>query len=206
MATVSPLQGIERIVLATGNPGKVRELDALLAGCGVRVLAQADFDVPEADETGLSFVENALIKARNAALHTGLPAIADDSGLEVDVLGGAPGIHSARYAGPTADDATNNHKLLAALHDHPAAARAARFRCAMVFLRHASDASPLIVQAAWEGHILTAPAGAGGFGYDPLFFVPTAGCSAAELNPVEKNRISHRGQAVRALLSTLTGA
>ena len=200
-----PLQGIQHIVLATSNAGKVRELNALLADKDVRVVAQADFGVPDADETGLSFVENALIKARNASLHTGLPAIADDSGLEVDALGGAPGIYSARYAGLDADDAANNHKLLKALEGRPATERSARFHCAMVFLRHAGDPSPLISQAAWEGCILTEPRGSGGFGYDPLFFVPATQSSAAELDPKQKNRLSHRGQAMQALLSALTG-
>ncbi|AOV15699.1 non-canonical purine NTP pyrophosphatase, RdgB/HAM1 family [Acidihalobacter aeolianus] len=203
--SASPLHGVERLVLASGNPGKVRELGALLAGSGVQVVAQADFGVPEAEETGLSFVENAILKARNAALHTGLPAVADDSGLEVDALDGAPGIYSARYAGPEADDAANNAKLLGALAGVPEAARTARFRCAMVFLRHAGDASPVIALAAWEGRILAAPAGAGGFGYDPLFAVAGLDCTAAELDPAEKNRLSHRGQAVRALLAALTG-
>lgn len=199
------LQDIGRIVLATGNPGKVRELNVLLADAGVQVLSQSDFGVPEADETGLSFVENALIKARNAALHTGLPAIADDSGLAVDALDGAPGIYSARYAGVDANDVANNVKLLAALEGRPMEERNARFHCAMVFLRHAGDASPVIAQATWEGHILMEARGKGGFGYDPLFWVPSANCSAAELDANQKNRASHRGQAVRALLAILKG-
>lgn len=194
----------ERIVLATNNAGKVSEINALLSDYEVQVISQADLGVPEAEETGMTFVENALIKARNAALHTGLPSIADDSGLEVDALGGAPGIYSARYAGLGANDAANNHKLLLALEDCPAAERSARFHCAMVFLRHVGDAAPLITQATWEGRILTEPTGSDGFGYDPLFFVPDAQCSAAELGSSEKNRLSHRGQALRALLTVLT--
>lgn len=197
-------QGIERIVLATNNIGKVREINALLSGYDVQVISQADFGVPEAKETGMTFVENALIKARKATLHTGLPSIADDSGLEVDALGGAPGIYSARYAGLEADDDANNHKLLLALEGCPETERSARFHCTMVFLQHAGDASPIITQATWEGHILTAPTGSGGFGYDSLFFVPDTHCSAAELDTSEKNRLSHRGQALRMLLTALT--
>ncbi|MEJ2631562.1 MAG: RdgB/HAM1 family non-canonical purine NTP pyrophosphatase [Acidihalobacter sp.] len=199
------LTGIDRIVLATGNLGKVRELGAILADLGVHVLPQSDFGVPEADETGLSFVENAILKARNAAAHTGLPAIADDSGIEVDALNGAPGIYSARYAGADGDDAANNAKLLAALAELPPAARSARFRSVVVFMRHAEDPSPLIAEGAWEGRILDASRGSGGFGYDPLFQVAGRDVSAAELPAEEKNRLSHRGQALRRLLAELTG-
>ena len=199
------LAGLDRIVLATGNAGKVRELGAMLADLGVRVLPQSDFGVPEAEETGLSFVENAILKARNAAAHTGLPAIADDSGLEVDALNGAPGIYSARYAGADGNDAANNAKLLAALAELPPEARGARFRSVVVFMRHAEDPSPLIAEGAWEGHILDAPRGSGGFGYDPLFLVAGRDVSAAELPGEEKNRLSHRGQALRRLLAALTG-
>jgi XTP/dITP diphosphohydrolase len=199
------LTGIDRIVLATGNLGKVRELGAMLADLGVHVLPQSDFGVPEAEETGLSFVENAILKARNAAAHTGLPAIADDSGIEVDALNGAPGIYSARYAGTDGDDAANNAKLLAALAELPPAARSARFRSVVVFMRHADDPSPLIAEGAWEGRILDAPRGSGGFGYDPLFQVAGRDVSAAELPAEEKNRLSHRGQALRRLLAELTG-
>jgi XTP/dITP diphosphohydrolase len=199
------LTGIDRIVLATGNLGKVRELGAMLADLGVHVLPQSDFGVPEAEETGLSFVENAILKARNAAAHTGQPAIADDSGIEVDALNGAPGIYSARYAGTDGDDAANNAKLLAALAELPPAARSARFRSVVVFMRHADDPSPLIAEGAWEGRILDAPRGSGGFGYDPLFQVAGRDVSAAELPAEEKNRLSHRGQALRRLLAELTG-
>ncbi len=199
------LAGLDRIVLATGNAGKVRELGAMLADLDVRVLPQSDFGVPEAEETGLSFVENAILKARNAAAHTGLPAIADDSGIEVDALNGAPGIYSARYAGADGNDAANNAKLLAALAELPPEARSARFRSVVVFMRHAEDPSPLIAEGAWEGRILDAPRGSGGFGYDPLFLVAGRDVSAAELPAEEKNRLSHRGQALRRLLAALTG-
>jgi XTP/dITP diphosphohydrolase len=194
----------QRVVLATGNRGKVRELVDLLAGQGIDIAPQSDFGVPDADETGLTFVENAILKARNAAAHTGLPAIADDSGLEVDHLNGAPGIYSSRYAGD-GGSAANNAKLLAALDGVPEDKRSARFRCVLVFLRHADDPTPLICQGTWEGRILTAASGDGGFGYDPLFFVPAEGCSAAELAPARKNAISHRGQALRCLVNALKG-
>ena len=193
-----------RIVIATGNAGKLREFKTLLATREIEVVPQSDFAVPEADETGLTFVENAIIKARNAATHTGLPAIADDSGIEVDYLNGAPGIYSARYAGPGGDGPRNNAKLLDALAGVPEAQRQARFQCLLVYLRHAEDPTPLICQGTWEGRILERPAGEGGFGYDPVFFVPTDNCSAAELPPVRKNDISHRGQAMRALLRALS--
>ena len=201
--STSLLKGVERIVLATGNPGKVSELNALLADSGIDILAQTHFGIPEAKETGLSFIENALIKARNASLHTGLPAIADDSGLEVDALNGAPGIYSARYAGDASNDEHNNRKLLAALEGLPPHLRSARFRCVMVFLRHPGDSSPIVAQGDWNGSIRTTPTGSGGFGYDPIFNVSEADCSAAELDPGEKNYISHRGQALRALLAAL---
>ena len=193
----------ERLVLATGNAGKLRELREILGPWNVDVRPQSEFTHAHAAETGLSFVENALLKARHAAGASGLPAIGDDSGLEVDALRGAPGIHSARYAGPMASDADNNLKLLDELAAVPAAARGARYRCAMVYLRWPLDAAPLIAQAAWEGRILRAPVGVHGFGYDPLFEVAGTGRSAAQLDPAEKNRISHRGQALRALLLAL---
>ncbi len=191
------------IVLATGNPGKVREMADLLAPLGWRILPQSEFNVPEAGETGLSFVENAILKARNACRHTGLPAIADDSGLEVDALHGAPGIRSSRYAGPKADDLANVEKLLDALAQVPEAARSARFQCLMVYMRHAEDPTPLICQGTWEGRILSFPRGSGGFGYDPVFYIAERGCTSAELPPELKNRLSHRGQALRKLLEAL---
>jgi XTP/dITP diphosphohydrolase len=191
-----------RIVLATGNRGKVREFTELLAGSGLTIVPQTDFGITGADETGLTFVENAILKARHAAIHTGLPAIADDSGLEVDHLNGAPGIHSARYAGDGGSDA-NNAKLLEVLKGLPDERRTARFQCLLVYLRHAEDPTPLICQGTWEGRILHAPGGSAGFGYDPLFYVPDEGCSAAELDPARKNAISHRGQALTCLLAAL---
>lgn len=194
---------MKEIVLATGNLGKVREINELLTGTGIHVQPQSQFGVAEAEETGLTFVENALIKARNAALHTGLPAIADDSGLEVDALNGAPGIYSSRYAGPAAADRENVAKLLASLADVPEAQRGARFQCVMVYLRHAADATPLICHASWEGRILFAPRGVNGFGYDPVFYVPTHDCSSAESPPEIKNQLSHRGQALRQLVARL---
>ncbi len=192
-----------RIVLASNNPNKAREIGQLLAGQAIEVLPQSAFDVPEAEETGLTFVENAILKARNAAAHTGLPAIADDSGLEVDALNGKPGIHSARYAGPDATDADNNARLLQALAEVPDEQRTARFQCLMVFMRHDRDPTPLICQGTWEGRILRQPRGENGFGYDPLFWVPEKQCSAAELTADEKNALSHRGQALRCLLEAL---
>jgi XTP/dITP diphosphohydrolase len=195
----------ETIVLASNNAGKVREINQLLEGAGIRVVPQGDFGVPEAEETGQSFVENAILKARNAAQHSGLPAIADDSGIEVDALHGAPGIRSARYAGPGASDAENLARLLHALESVPEPERGARFQCVLVYLRHAADPTPLICQGTWEGRILEAPRGENGFGYDPVFYVPTHGCSAAELDPVVKNGLSHRGQALRRLRQLLEG-
>lgn len=194
---------MKKIVLASNNPGKAREINQLLEGSGITVLAQSELGVPEVEETGLSFVENALLKARNAAERTGLPAIADDSGLEVDALDGAPGIYSARYAGLGATDQENLQKLLADLAGVPQARRGARFQCLMVYLRHALDPTPLICQGTWEGRVLPEPRGANGFGYDPVFYAPTHDCSAAELPPEVKNHLSHRGQALRALLAAL---
>lgn len=191
------------IVLATGNSGKVREMAALLEPLAVHILPQSAFTVPEIEETGLTFVENAILKARNACRHTGLPTIADDSGLAVDALRGAPGIYSSRYAGAAADDRANVEKLLADLADTPEEARSARFICLMVYLRHAEDPTPLICQGSWEGLILRAPRGSGGFGYDPVFYVPSHDCSSAELPPEVKNRLSHRGQALRQLVERL---
>lgn len=194
---------VQQLVLATGNAGKVREFSALLADLGFAVTPQSAMQVTEAEETGLTFVENAILKARNASAQTGLAALADDSGLVVDALHGAPGIYSSRYAGEQADDATNNTKLLSALQDVPQAQRTAHFRCCIVLIRHANDPVPLIAEASWHGRILTAPDGQGGFGYDPLFFVPDQGCSSAALARDLKNRISHRGQAMQILKAQL---
>ncbi len=193
------------IVLASSNAGKVREFNQLLGSLQLEVVPQSQFNVTDADETGLTFVENAILKARNAAQHTGLPALADDSGLEVDALNGAPGIYSARYAGPKASDVENLEKLLGMLKDVPEQKRSARFQCVLVYLRHALDPTPLICQGTWEGRILTAPRGSNGFGYDPVFFVPTHAASAAELPAEIKNALSHRGQALRQLLASLPG-
>jgi XTP/dITP diphosphohydrolase len=180
----------------------VREFAELFAPHAIEVVPQSDFGVPDVAETGLTFVENALIKARNAAAHTGLPAIADDSGLEVDHLNGAPGIYSARYAGDGGSTA-NNAKLLEALAGVAEAQRGARFQCLLVYLRHAEDPTPVICQGTWEGRILDAPQGGQGFGYDPLFYVPDEGCSAAQLSAERKNALSHRGQALACLLHAL---
>lgn len=189
------------VVLASSNPGKLREFNQLLGSLQIEVLPQSHFSVADAEETGLSFVENALIKARNAARHTHKPALADDSGLEVDALRGAPGIYSARYAGVNASDAQNLEKLLEQLRDIPPPERSARFQCVLVYLRHAFDPTPLICQGTWEGSILTEPRGSNGFGYDPIFFIPSLSCSAAELDAQTKNSLSHRGQALRDLLA-----
>ncbi|HEY5789623.1 MAG TPA: RdgB/HAM1 family non-canonical purine NTP pyrophosphatase [Gammaproteobacteria bacterium] len=197
---------MRRVVLASNNRGKVRELGMLLAGSGLEVIAQGELGVPEAEETAPTFVENALLKARNAAQHTGLPALADDSGLAVDALGGAPGVRSARYAGVDADDAANNRRLLAELDGLPPARRTARFLCLLVYLRSADDPVPLICQGSWEGVVLDAPRGANGFGYDPLFYLPERDRTSAELPPELKNRLSHRGQALRQLVERLAAA
>ena len=194
---------MQDIVLASSNPGKVREINQVLAGLNVIVRPQAEFNVIDAEETGLTFVENAILKARNAAQHTGLPAIADDSGLEVDALAGAPGIYSARYAGEGASDLENLEKLLDALADVPEENRSARFQCLMVYMRHADDPTPLICQGSWEGRILMAARGSNGFGYDPVFYVPTHNCASAELAADIKNSLSHRGQALHQLVAAL---
>ena len=191
---------MQKIVLASNNAGKVREINQILAGLDFEVVPQADFDIPDADETGLTFVENAIIKARHAAQLSGLPAIADDSGLEVDALNGAPGIYSARYAGMGASDTDNLHKLLDALQGVPEAERTARFQCLMVFMQHSKDPTPLICQGSWEGRILETPQGENGFGYDPIFFVPERNCSSAQLDAETKNSLSHRGKALKQLL------
>ncbi len=190
-------------VLASGNPGKVAELQSLLHGLGIEVNPQSRYQVSSAEETGLSFVENALIKARHCAEQTRLPAIADDSGLVVDALQGAPGLYSSRYAGPQAGDHDNLQKLLTDMAGVPEARRTARFYCVLVFLQHPRDPMPVICEGVWEGRVLEAPRGEMGFGYDPVFYVPDHGCSAAELSPKVKNRISHRGQALARLVDVL---
>lgn len=194
----------QTIVLATGNPGKVRELQEILADSGLTIAPQSNYDVPEAVEDGLGFIENALIKARNAAAHTGLPAIADDSGIAVDALDGEPGIHSARFAGSDATDESNLQLLLNKMKHVKDEERTARFICLMVFVQHANDPTPLICQGVWEGRLLHAPQGENGFGYDPIFYVPEKDCSSAQLSSDEKNAMSHRGQALRCLVEKLT--
>lgn len=194
---------ISRIVLASGNKGKLREFNALLEGLHIDVVPQSDFDVPDVEETGLTFVENAILKARNASQHTGLPAIADDSGIEVDALNGAPGIYSARFAGVGATDADNLQKLLKDIANVVDAQRTARFQCLLVFMLHDKDPTPVICQGTWEGSILHEPRGENGFGYDPVFYVPTQACSSAQLPADVKNKISHRGQALAKLLAEL---
>jgi XTP/dITP diphosphohydrolase len=190
----------KKIVLATNNSDKLAELQYLFTDSGFTLLLQSEFDVPEIEETGLTFVENALLKARNACQYTNLPALADDSGLEVDALGGLPGIYSARFAGKNSTHAEKNAKLLEDLKDVPEQSRTARFHCVLIYLRNAADPVPLICHGIWEGNILFAPRGKYGFGYDPVFFVPTHNCSAAELPAEIKNQISHRAQALRQFL------
>lgn len=189
------------VVLASGNAGKLKELNRILTSLNMELRSQSEFNVPDVPEDGLSFVENAIIKARAAAAHSGIPAIADDSGLEVDYLKGAPGIHSARYSGE--GDTGNNAKLLRALEGVPQGQRTARFQCVLVYMRHGQDPTPLVCQGSWEGRILLEPQGENGFGYDPLFYVPEYDCSSAELDPAVKNRISHRARASALLLEAL---
>jgi XTP/dITP diphosphohydrolase len=192
----------QTIVLASGNQGKLRELHDILGAKEVDLVPQSQFNVSEVEETGISFVENALIKARHACVETGLPCIADDSGIEVDALNGEPGIYSARYAGISGPgaDAENNLKLLMELEQVPEQNRTARFHCVIVYLRHEKDPMPLVCRGTWEGRILFAEAGANGFGYDPLFYVSTPDCASAQLDAQVKNSLSHRGQALRQLL------
>jgi XTP/dITP diphosphohydrolase len=196
-------QAPRRLVIATGNVGKLREFRSLLAGLPFELTSSAELKLPSPEETGGTFLANALLKARQAAALSGSPAVADDSGLEVDALNGAPGIYSARYAGLDADDAANNAKLLRALAGLPHERRRARYRCALVLVESADDAAPLIAEADWEGFILDAPRGLGGFGYDPYFWLPELHQTAAELPPADKNRLSHRGKALRALREQL---
>ena len=191
------------LVLASGNSGKLKEFNQLLSPLGLDVRPQAEFGVHDVEETGLTFVENALLKAREASRVSGLPALADDSGLEVDALNGAPGIYSARYAGEPKSDQRNNEKLLAALSECAEGQRTARYWCVLVYLRHAEDPVPVIVQRSWEGEVLAHPRGEGGFGYDPLFWLPDQGMSVAELPSETKNRLSHRGRALHTLVDIL---
>ncbi len=193
---------MKKIILASNNTGKIREFNAMLTGV-YEVVSMSDMNVKEVPETGLTFVENALIKARNASMQSGLPALADDSGIVVDALGGAPGIYSARYAGNHGDDEANTQKLLDDMAQVADAQRSARFWCAIVFVEHANDPTPIIIQRGWEGEIMREKSGENGFGYDPIFYVPTHKKASAELSPEQKNNISHRGKALQALLNEL---
>lgn len=197
---------MQKVVLATGNPGKVNELADLLRDFGMDIVAQTSLGVESAEETGLTFIENAILKARHASQKTGLPAIADDSGISVDALGGAPGIYSARYAGEEATDEQNLHKLLDAMKSVPDGERQAQFNCVLVYLRHAEDPTPLVFHGRWYGIITHEPSGQGGFGYDPIFYVPELNCTSAELTKSEKQAISHRGKALAMLLDALKNA
>ena len=194
---------MEKVVLATGNKKKVEELNALLADLNYAVVPQSEFNVESVPETGTTFVENAIIKARHAARITGLPTIADDSGIEVDALLGRPGVYSARYAGEDASDQDNLEKLLEEMNGVPPVLRTARYWCVLVYMRHADDPTPIICQANWEGSLATEPSGEHGFGYDPIFNVPDLDCTAAELEPATKNRLSHRGKALAQLAKAL---
>lgn len=193
-----------KIVFASGNAGKVREVGQLLDGLSIDVLPQSEFNVPEVEETGLTFVENAILKARNAAHYTGFPAIADDSGIAVDVLQGRPGIYSARFAGVGASDEENLNKLISLVKSFSEQERTARFICSMVYLRHEEDPTPMIAEGIWEGQLFLEPKGQDGFGYDPIFYVSSQKCTSAELPPNIKNKLSHRGQALRKLLGQLS--
>jgi XTP/dITP diphosphohydrolase len=195
---------IDKVVLATGNAGKVKELAQMLADLNITVEAQSNYNVTEVAETGTTFVENAIIKARHAAKITGLPAIADDSGLEVDYLQGAPGIYSSRYAGENANDQDNIDKLLQALSNVEPAKRSARFQCVLVFMRHGDDPTPIICQASWEGEIFTQQQGKQGFGYDPIFWLKEQQMTSAQLPRNIKNELSHRGKALKLLKEKLT--
>ena len=194
---------MRKLVIASGNQGKLRELGSLLQPLDFEVHAQSEFAVPDVAETGTTFVENAIIKARNAAQHTGLPAVADDSGIEVDALDGAPGVYSARFSGPNATDASNDALLVEKLRLVPEPQRSARYRAVIVYMQHAADPSPIICEGTWEGRIVLEARGTGGFGYDPYFWVPSHQCTSAELNAETKNQLSHRGQALRQLLERL---
>jgi len=194
---------MKKLVLASSNPGKLRELSALLDESRYKIIPQADFNVPEVAETGTTFVENAIIKARHAAQYTGLAALADDSGIVIDALNGEPGVHSARFSGSDASDESNNILLVERLRSVPEAQRSARYQAVIVYMRNAADPSPIICEGSWEGIMVLEAKGSGGFGYDPYFYLPDYGCTSAELNADEKNRISHRGQALRLLLEKL---
>ncbi|KXF80128.1 XTP/dITP diphosphatase [Enterovibrio coralii] len=193
-----------KVVLATGNAGKVKEMADLLQDFGLDVMAQSEFAVADADETGTTFIENAIIKARHAAKETGLPAIADDSGLEVDYLNGAPGVYSARYAGEGKGDQANLEKLLECMADAPDDQRSARFHCVLVYMRHANDPTPVVCHGVFEGKIAREASGSHGFGYDPVFYVEEQGCTLANIEPAVKKQISHRGQALKKLFAAMS--
>jgi XTP/dITP diphosphohydrolase len=197
------LSSPQDLVLASANAGKIAELQEMLGGLGIRIVPQTELNIPDIEETGLSFVENAILKARNAATLSNLPAIADDSGREVDYLQGEPGIYSARFAGERAGDSANKEKLLKLMTDVPAQQRTARYQTVIVYMRHGNDPTPIICQGTWEGRIATESRGDQGFGYDPIFFVTETNCHAAELDKVTKNRLSHRGKAIANLLMQL---
>lgn len=194
---------LRKLVIASNNAGKIAELNALLAPLGLQPVAQGELGVSEADEPAVTFVENAILKARHAARTTGLPALADDSGLAVDALGGQPGVRSARYGGDGASDSDNVKALLANMDKVPEDQRGAQFHCVLVYLRHADDPTPLVCHGQWHGHILRQPAGTGGFGYDPIFHVPERNCSAAELSRFDKSQLSHRGRALAMMTDQL---
>lgn len=194
---------MHKIILATGNLNKVREISASLQGSNIEIMPQSMFNVPDADETGTTFMENAIIKARNCAAHTGEAAMADDSGIEVDALGGAPGVHSARYSGEHANDDKNTALLLRNMEDVPDGKRTARYWCVMVYMRSASDPTPIICQASWEGVIIREKRGTNGFGYDPVFLIPELGKTAAEVSLEVKNSMSHRAKAIRMMTEKL---
>jgi len=195
----------EKIVLASNNLDKVREINALLSNTSYKIIPQSTLNVIEADETGTTFLENALIKARNAAQHTKHPVIADDSGIEVDALDGKPGIFSSRYAGPNASDRDNLNKLIKKIKRLDPKDCHARFICSMVFLENLNEQDPIVVEGVWEGYVVTNPCGKNGFGYDPIFYIPSLGCTSAELSDDKKNELSHRGQALRLLIKKITG-
>ena len=195
---------LTEIVFASSNKGKIKEVSEIFAKLGIKVRPQSEFNVPDIEETGLTFVENAILKARNCCEYTGLPALADDSGLEVDVLNGAPGIYSARYAGTNSNSQANIDLLLEDLCDIPEHKRTARFQCFIVLMRHAKDPVPILAQGSWEGLILPSQQGTQGFGYDPVFYVSSEQCTAAELSADTKNKLSHRGKALALLLAKLT--
>ena len=194
---------MKKLVVASSNPGKLQELLRLFDGLDYELYPQSELNVPDVAETGTTFVENAIIKARNAAQHTGFAALADDSGIEVDALNGAPGVYSARFSGADASDEANNALLVEKLRAVPEQQRSARYRAVIVFMRNAADPSPIICEGSWEGQIILEPRGQGGFGYDPYFYLPEQGCTSAELSAEQKNQQSHRGKALRELLGKL---